>query len=95
MKYITVRDFRSKSAKVWDTLSTERELVVTSSGRPLAILSFVTEDTVESALRSIRRARAEEAVAHVQSRSLENGMSEVSLDDINKEIKAVRKRRRR
>jgi antitoxin (DNA-binding transcriptional repressor) of toxin-antitoxin stability system len=44
MKFLSVRDLRSKSADVWKGLAEERELVVTSNGRPIAILSVVTED---------------------------------------------------
>ena len=58
MKFLSVRDLRSKSADVWKGLSAEREMVVTSNGRPIAILSAVTEDSLEETLGAIRRSRA-------------------------------------
>ena len=54
MKFLSVRDLRSKSAEVWKGLSVEREMVVTSNGQPIAILSAVTGDTLEETLRAIR-----------------------------------------
>ncbi|MDP2682655.1 MAG: type II toxin-antitoxin system Phd/YefM family antitoxin [Deltaproteobacteria bacterium] len=38
MKFVSVRDLRGKSAQLWKTLSAEREMIVTSNGRPIAIL---------------------------------------------------------
>ena len=41
MRFISVRDLRGKSAEVWRDLVEEREMVVTSNGRPIAILAAV------------------------------------------------------
>lgn len=40
MKFLPVRDLRSKSADVWKGLTAEREMVVTSNGRPSTRTSF-------------------------------------------------------
>jgi len=53
MKFISVRDLRGKSAKVWKELPAEREIVVTSNGRPIAILSAVSESNLEESLSAI------------------------------------------
>lgn len=71
MKFLSVRDLRTKGTEVWKGLAAEREMVVTSSGRPIAILSAVSEDTLEETLAAIRRAKAVAAVAEIQRRSLE------------------------
>jgi antitoxin (DNA-binding transcriptional repressor) of toxin-antitoxin stability system len=80
---------------VWQELSTERELVITNNGRPVAILSAVGETDVEESLRAIRQARAMSAVAHIQSQSVERGLDKLSTNDIDAEIAAVRRARRR
>ena len=51
MKFISVRDLRGKSAEVWKNLPTEREVVVTSNGRPIAILSAVNESNLEEGFK--------------------------------------------
>jgi antitoxin (DNA-binding transcriptional repressor) of toxin-antitoxin stability system len=95
MKFISVRDLRGKSAEVWKDLPTEREVVVTSNGRPIAILSAVNESTLEESLSAIRQARAAEAVVSLQRRSVERGTNSITMEEIDTEIKAVRENRKR
>ncbi|MHB8050918.1 MAG: type II toxin-antitoxin system Phd/YefM family antitoxin [Coriobacteriia bacterium] len=93
MKFVSVRDLRSKSADIWRDLHVEREMVVTSNGRPVAILAAVNESNLEESLTAFRRARAIEAVADLQRSSVERGMDSLSAEDIEAEITAVRKAR--
>ena len=39
MRFITIRDLRSKSAQIQRELPKEKEMVLTSNGKPIAILS--------------------------------------------------------
>lgn len=94
MRFLSVRDLRSRSADVWRGLSSEREMVVTSNGRPIAILSTVSEDTLEETLTAIRRARAIGAVSELQRRSLEMGTDAITPEEIDAEIAAVRRARK-
>jgi len=93
MKFVSVRDLRNKSGQLWKELPEEREMVVTSNGRPIAILATISESNLEESLTAFRQARAIEAVASLQRRSVEQGTDTISMDEINAEIKAVRKRR--
>lgn len=93
MKFLSVRDLRGKSAQIWKELPDEREMIVTSNGRPIAILAAITEATLEESLSAFRRARAVAAVSSLQRRSVEKGTDKISLDEINSEIKSVRLKR--
>lgn len=95
MKFLSVRDLRGKSAEIWKALPAEREMVITSNGRPVAILAAITEASLEESLAAFRQARAVEAVAYLQRKSVEHGTDGVTMDEINAEIKAVRKKRAR
>ena len=95
MKFVSVRDLRGKSADIWRELSDEREMVITSNGRPVAILAAVTESNLEESLAAFRRARAIDAVASLQRRSVASGADALSADEVETEIAAVRKARRR
>lgn len=94
MKFLSVQDLTSKPADVWKGLASEREMVVTSDGRPVAILSAVTEETLEETLTAIRRARAVTAVSEIQSRSVRQGTDTLTPAEIDAEIAAVRQARR-
>ena len=93
MKFVSVRDLRGKSAQIWKDLPEEREMVITSNGRPIAILATISESNLEESLTAFRQARAVEAVATLQRRSAEQGTNRITMDEINAEIQAVRKKR--
>jgi antitoxin (DNA-binding transcriptional repressor) of toxin-antitoxin stability system len=95
MKFISVRDLRSKSAQVWKQLPQEREMIITSNGRPIAIIAATNDSDLEESLSAFRQARAVEAVASLQRRSVEMGNDKITMDEIDAEIKAVRKKRTR
>ena len=95
MKILSVRDLRTRAAQVWKELPTEREMVITNNGRPIAILAAINEATLEESLSAFRQARAVEAVACLQRQSVERGTSKMSSEEINAEIRAVRRKRAR
>jgi antitoxin (DNA-binding transcriptional repressor) of toxin-antitoxin stability system len=95
MKFISVRDLRSKSAQVWNQLPQEREMIITSNGRPIAIIAAISDSSLEESLSAFRQARAIEAVASLQRQSVEMGNDKITMDEIEAEIKAVRKKRAR
>jgi len=95
MKILSVRDLRTRAAQVWKELPTEREMVITNNGRPVAILAAINEATLEESLSAFRQARAVEAVARLQRQSVERGTSKMSPEKINTEIRAARRKRAR
>ncbi|MFH1646042.1 MAG: type II toxin-antitoxin system Phd/YefM family antitoxin [Candidatus Omnitrophota bacterium] len=94
MKFITVRDLRNKPAQVRQSIIKEKDVVLTSNGKPFAIVTLTSEETLEKNLEIIRRLRAENAVSSMQEKSLDIGTNQLSLDKINAEIKDVRKKRK-
>ena len=95
MKFLSVRDLRGKSAEVWKELPEEREMIITSNGRPIAILASINESNLEESLAAFRQARAIEAVASLQRRSADQRTDRITMNEIDAEIKAVRKTRAR
>jgi len=93
MRFVSVRDLRSKSADVLRELPNEREMVITSNGRPVAILAAVNESNLEESLSAFRQARAVDAVAELQRRAVVQGTNKLSLAEIEAEIAAVRRQR--
>ena len=94
MKMVTVRDFRSRSARVWRDLAREHQLVITSNGKPIGILSSTTEETLEQSLSAARRAQALQALTETQLEAVRDGRSKMSLEEINAEIIKARRGRR-
>ena len=94
MKYLSVRDLKGKSSQIWKELPEQKEMIITSNGRPIAILSSINENNLEHVLSAFRRARTIEAVATIQYESTMKGTDKLTMEDIDAEIKTVRKQRK-
>ncbi|WP_020613559.1 type II toxin-antitoxin system Phd/YefM family antitoxin [Sediminispirochaeta bajacaliforniensis] len=92
MKFITVRDLRTSPAQIWKQLPEEQEMVITNNGKPIALLTPLSDANLEETVKAIRKARAINAVKAIQEISLKNGNSEMSNEEIEKEIKEYRKK---
>ena len=94
MKFITVRDFRIRPGSVWESLEKHNEVVITSNGKPIALLTGVNDINFDETLKAIRRAKAELALSKMRAASLEKGLSKLSDKEIEAEIRSVRKARK-
>jgi antitoxin (DNA-binding transcriptional repressor) of toxin-antitoxin stability system len=94
MRFISARELATKPKLVWKKIQ-EEEIVITSNGKPIALLSGVTEETLEKTLQAIRRSRGILALEAMQKKSLEKGLDRLSASEIEGEIQAVRKTRKR
>jgi len=94
MRFVTVRDLRGKSAQVWRQLGQERDMVITSKGKPIALLTSINEENVEESLEAIRTARAMAAVEAMQRRSERMGGNRMTLKEISAIIADVRRSRK-
>ena len=91
MKFITVRDFRTSPAKIWKQLPEEQEMVITNNGKPIALLTPLSDINLEETLKSIRKAKAINSIQKMQEISIENKNNELDETEIDKEIKNYRK----
>lgn len=94
MKFITVRDLRTSPAKVWEELPKEQEMVITNNGKPIALLTPLSDSTLEETVSAVRRARAANAVRQLQLIALKSGASSLTDEDVQVEIRAVRSTKR-
>jgi prevent-host-death family protein len=95
MQFLTVTELRSQSAKVLRRLAKEHYAVVTSKGKPVAILSATSPERLEDSLAAIRRAQALTALDEMHRQSVAAGTHRMSQQQIQAEIAAVRKGRRK
>jgi antitoxin (DNA-binding transcriptional repressor) of toxin-antitoxin stability system len=95
MRSVSVRELRGKSAQIWRELASEQDMVIRSKGKPIAILSATTEETLDESLKAFQRARATLALMRAQMDSVRKGKDKMSLEEINRVIASVRKARRK
>jgi antitoxin (DNA-binding transcriptional repressor) of toxin-antitoxin stability system len=93
MKFITVRDFRTSPAAIWKRLPKEQEMVITNNGKPIALLTPLSDETLEDTLSAVRRAKAINAIKLMQQQSILNGTDKMTMEEIDEEIRKARKER--
>src|SRR6266545_8364505 len=93
MKYVSIRELRNWPGRVWSVLSKD-DVVLTSNGKPMGVLVGVDETRLDDTVEAIRRAKAILAVSRMRRKAEETGLNRLSIADINREIREVRRRRR-
>ena len=94
MKFVSLRDFRSRTADIRKDLSVQHEIVLTANGRPIAIVAQVDEDSFEDRLKALRRARARALLARIGAKARARGVHKLTMAEIDAVIAQVRRERR-
>lgn len=94
MRFVTVRDLRNTPTVVWSALEHD-DLVLTSNGDPVALMLRIEGGDVEQTLAALRRARAQQAASKLRDDAARQGTASLSEEDIEREISASRKARKR
>jgi len=92
MRYVSVGELRNSPGRLWTTLSKD-EVVLTRNGKPIGVLLKVDETRLADTLEAIRRAKAVLAVSRIRKRAAETGRNRLSMGEINREVREVRRRR--
>ncbi len=92
---IPSRDLVASPARVWKLLETEGTVVITKDGKPRGILLPTSDATLVQDLQEQIRARARRAVSTVRRISARRGMDKLSMEEIEGEIQAARRARRK
>ncbi len=93
MRIMSSRALRAQLGEVWRILELAGEVVVTSNGKPIALITPTSEHSLEDDLRAVRRARAVVALELLQMASAKSGADQLTNEDIDEEILAVRRAR--
>ena len=95
MSTISVSELEKKPASQWLKARGKDDLIITSKGRPVAVLLRIAAASVASARSLLRSVRALQAQAALQQAAAANGTARMTLSGINAEIVAARRARRR
>lgn len=95
MDYIAVNELKRPRA-VRERLAAAEEMLLTNNGRPMAVLLYVDdEDDPEDVLMAARDARSRIALRRIREQARRSGTAELPLKEINEEIAAARRERRK
>lgn len=93
MSTISVTDLKKKPAKQWRSAKRD-QVIVTSDGKPVAVLLPVNSESLAPTLSTLRSVRALQAQAALQQAAAANGTDKLTMADIDAEVSAVRRARR-
>jgi PHD/YefM family antitoxin component YafN of YafNO toxin-antitoxin module len=74
-------------------LSDDGKVVLTTNGKPTALMLGIDEDSFEDTLEDLRSARIRRSIKQMREQSENAGLNEMTLDEVNAEINAARSAR--
>jgi prevent-host-death family protein len=95
MKFISSRELRINPGAVWKRLRQEKDLVITSNGKPVAVLTSAEEDSLEDVLTTLRQGRAQAAVAHIRQAAVAHGLDKLTDEAIQDVVRKTRREGRK
>lgn len=93
METLTIRDLRNRPGAVQANLADKGELLLTSNGRPVAIMLSVDGATLDDTWQAVRLARGQLALRKLRRQAREQGIDGLAPEAIDKLIDEVRRAR--
>lgn len=94
MDFVTTKELRAESGKVWEKIEAGEEIVITRNGKPFALMVHTESAELEGNLRSLRAARFGRLLDKQRERAAALGLDKMTMEDIDAEIALMRKERR-
>ena len=94
MDFVTTKELRAESGKVWAKLEAGEDIVIMRNGKPFALMVHTEPSDVEDDLRSLRAAKFSRMLAEQHKHSVALGLDKMTIEEIDTEIAAARKERR-
>ena len=95
MEFMTVRELSKSPKETLTRLSKDGKAVLTNNGKPQALIFKIDGDKFEQTLSLLQKLEFMQNLTEMRLASLKNGNADMSLDEINAEIAAARKKRRK
>ena len=75
MQFASARDLRNRPGHIWKELKKNEEIVITSNGKPVALMISVNEDNLEDELKARRQAKVQISIAKMQKSAKKKGLT--------------------
>jgi prevent-host-death family protein len=95
MKFVNSREIRVNPKPVFDAAKNGDEVVITSRGKPVALLVGVDGDNLQETLHLLRRAKAQATVSRMRDDAEHEGLADMEQAEIEAEVAAARSKRAR
>jgi len=94
MQFLTIRELSKSPAVTLTKLGEDGKAVLTNNGKPQALLFKIDGNSLEKTLSTLQKLEFLQNLTAMRLTSMKNGNSGMTLEEINAEIKAARKKRK-
>ncbi|MBX6365492.1 MAG: hypothetical protein IRZ00_16610 [Gemmatimonadetes bacterium] len=95
LRFINFRVLRNTPAEVWKALDEDDAVAIVANGETKGVLVGVEGGDPEDAIELVRRIRAQRALGRLRAEAQRRGVSELTEEEIEAEVRAARAKRRR
>jgi len=88
MDFLSVRELKESSRNIWRKLSQDGKMVITSNGKPTALLLDIRNEDLEETLLTLQQVRAIRLFNNMRTEAAKRGF--LSEKEIEAEIQAAR-----
>ena len=92
MEFLSIREFTAEPRKTRETLKRSGKIVLTNNGKPSMLVFDIAGQDIEEIINTLNRAEAMRLLEEIQMQFARSGLDSMTMEEINTEIKAVRRR---
>lgn len=90
MKTLSIRDLRNRPGLARSDLGEDGQALLTSNGRPVAVMIGVTAETLDETLQLVQQVRMQRALRELRRQARESGTDRLNSDAIEQVIAEAR-----
>ena len=91
MEFLSIREFTAAPRKTRETLKRSGKIVLTNNGKPSMLIFDITGQNIEELIDTLNRAEAMRLFEEIQIEAVRNNLDTMTMEEINAEVKAVRR----
>jgi hypothetical protein len=95
MEFLSIREFTAFPRKTRETLKRSGKIVLTNNGKPSMLVFDIAGQDFEELIDTLNRAEAMRLLEEIQMQAVRGGLNTMTMDEINNEVTAHRRKKGR
>jgi hypothetical protein len=95
MEFLSIREFTAFPRKTRETLKRSGKIVLTNNGKPSMLVFDIVGQNFEELINTLNRAEALRLFEEIQMQAVRGGLNTMTMDEINNEVAAHRRKKGR
>ena len=95
MEFLSIREFTSSPRKTRETLKRKGKIILTNNGKPSMLVMDISGQDFENLIDTLNRAEAMRLFEEIQMQAVRGGLNSMTADEIDSEIAAHRRAKKR